>query len=111
MIPGSLESSSSWAFAPPVKHEKLVLTGGAAFPGCARLTCSLDAGWKACATNLLNFSRTVVVIFNKNPGVMAGNGGIGQVDIVKDPLAGIVSSYRGFLFQEIENLLFPLLPF
>jgi hypothetical protein len=39
------------------KYEKLVLTGGTAFPGCARLTCFLDTGWKACATNLKNFSE------------------------------------------------------
>jgi hypothetical protein len=28
-----------------------------AFPGCARLTRCLDTGWKACATDLKNFSE------------------------------------------------------
>jgi hypothetical protein len=37
-------------------HEKVVLAGGTAFPGCARLTCFLGTGWKACATDLKNFS-------------------------------------------------------
>jgi len=36
--------------------KSLVLAGGTAFPGCARLTCFLDTGWKACATELKNFS-------------------------------------------------------
>jgi len=53
----TIQGSHSWAFGPPVKHEKLVLAGGTAFPGCARLTCFLDTGWKACATNLKNFSK------------------------------------------------------
>jgi hypothetical protein len=30
--------------------KKLVLAGGTAFPGCARLTCFFGTGWKACAT-------------------------------------------------------------
>jgi hypothetical protein len=38
-------------FGPPVKPEELVLAGGTAFPGCARLTCCLETGWKACVTN------------------------------------------------------------
>jgi hypothetical protein len=37
------------------ENKKLVLAGGTAFPGCARLTCFLGTGWKACATNLKNF--------------------------------------------------------
>jgi hypothetical protein len=28
----------------------VVLAGGTAFPGCARLTCYFGTGWKACAT-------------------------------------------------------------
>ena len=52
----TFQGCHSWAFDPPVKPEKLVLAGGAAFPGCARLTCFLDTGWKACATDLKNFS-------------------------------------------------------
>jgi hypothetical protein len=31
--------------------------GGTAFPGCARLIRFLATGWKACATNLENFSQ------------------------------------------------------
>gem|GEM_PF-3447199 len=54
-------SSRAWAIGPPVKHEKLVLTGGTAFPGCVRLTCFLDTGWKACATNLRDFSRQLLM--------------------------------------------------
>jgi hypothetical protein len=30
---------------------------GTAFPGRARLTCFLNTGWKACATQVMNFSR------------------------------------------------------
>src|SRR5665647_1362104 len=55
--PRTFQDSHSWDFGPPVNHEKLLLTGGTAFPGCARLTCFLDTGWKACATNLKNFSE------------------------------------------------------
>ena len=51
------EHSHSCAFSPSVKPEKPVLAGGTAFPGCARLTNFLDTGWKACATNLKNFSK------------------------------------------------------
>jgi hypothetical protein len=36
--------------------KSLVLAGGTAFPGCARLTCYFGTGWKACATDLKNFS-------------------------------------------------------
>jgi hypothetical protein len=43
----------SWAFGPPLKHEKLVLAGGTAFPGCARLTRFRGTGWKVCATTLV----------------------------------------------------------
>ncbi len=39
------------------KHEKVVLSGGTAFPGCAGLTCYFGTGWKACATDLKNFSE------------------------------------------------------
>jgi hypothetical protein len=41
---------------PPVKAEKVVLTGGTAFPGCADLTWYFGTGWKACATDLKKFS-------------------------------------------------------
>ena len=57
--PRTFQNSRAWAFGPPANHEELVLAGGTAFPGCARLTCFLGTGWKACATNLKNFSRTV----------------------------------------------------
>src|SRR3989339_1706445 len=46
-------SSRSWGIGSPVKHKKLVLTGGTAFPGCARLTCFLRTGWKAGAATLV----------------------------------------------------------
>jgi hypothetical protein len=48
---------SLWALGPPLKPEKVVLAGGTAFPVCAALICSLGTGWKACATDLKNFSE------------------------------------------------------
>jgi hypothetical protein len=48
----SFRNSSSWAFGPPVRHEKVVLAGGAAFPGCALITYYFSTGWKACATEI-----------------------------------------------------------
>jgi hypothetical protein len=36
----------------------VVLAGGAAFPGCARLICFFGTGWKACATDLKDCSNT-----------------------------------------------------
>ena len=39
------------------RHEKVVLAGGTAFPGCTGLTCYFGTGWKACATDLKNFSE------------------------------------------------------
>jgi hypothetical protein len=47
--------SSSGALGLTVKHGKLGLAGGTAFPGCAELTCYFGTGWKACATDLTSF--------------------------------------------------------
>ena len=46
----AIQSRRSGADGPPENDEKLVLADGTAFPGCARLTCFSDTGWKACAT-------------------------------------------------------------
>jgi hypothetical protein len=51
----TFQGSHSWALGTPVNHEKLELAGGTAFPGCARPTCFLDTGWKACVTDAKNF--------------------------------------------------------
>ena len=40
-----------------------------------------------------------------------GNGGISQVDIVKNTRDGITPSYQGFFFREIEDPLLTLMPF
>jgi hypothetical protein len=47
-----------------ITHEKLVLAGGTAFPGGARLTCFLGTGWKAGATDLTNFSDQIFIFLS-----------------------------------------------
>ena len=43
------------------QHEKLLLAGGTAFPGCAPLTCFFGTGWKACATKELLKKRVILL--------------------------------------------------
>jgi len=40
------------------KFDKVVLAGGTVFPGYIGLPCYFGAGWKACATDLKDFSGT-----------------------------------------------------
>jgi hypothetical protein len=60
--PKTFQDNPSWVLGPPVRPEKLVLIGGTAFPGCAQLTCFPDTGWKACATDVKNFSKQVFLL-------------------------------------------------
>lgn len=53
----------------------------------------------------------VRVALEDNSGMAAGNGGIGQVDIVECSPDGIIPADRRLLSRKVENLSFSLLPF
>jgi len=60
----------------------VVLAGSTAFPGCARLTCFLGTGWKACATDLKNFSKSKnTIIFKQVIRSLAETEGLQEVNL------------------------------